>query len=325
MAPIRKPPVGQLPASQNFEWSALKYLLAVAETGNLTRAAERLQTTQPTVSKRIEELEHRLGVELVVRGQTGAVLTEAGRAALVHAVAIERSVQAIYQDVAMRDAEAAGEVSLRCPDGMAAYILAPHVARFQRAFPGIRLTLQSWTGQHAECDLSIQFEESRRINERALPLGWLHYVHFAADDYLELYGGMRSVVDIMRHRVLTHTNLHAQEERWQPKIKSLRDVVDHAVRTDCSTFLINAVTHGAGVASMPTYLANFEPKLRDLDTGEHARVRFWLVFDQQRGELPRMRETIKWLTSVFHPRSNPWFREEFIPPSEFAAELAEQA
>lgn len=125
MPSIRKSTPGQLPASQNFEWSDVKYLLAVAETGSLTRAAERLQTTQPTVPKRIEELEHRLGVELVLRGQSGAVLTEAGRATLFHAVAIERSVQAIYQDVAMRDAAATGEVSLRCPDGLAAYILAP--------------------------------------------------------------------------------------------------------------------------------------------------------------------------------------------------------
>lgn len=181
--------------------------------------------------------------------------------------------------------------------------------------------LQSWTGQQAECDLSIQFEETRRIDERALPLGWLHYIHFASDQYLELYGGMQSVVDIMQHRVLTHTNLRAQEERWQSKIKSLRDVVDHAVRTDCSTFLINSVAHGAGVASMPTYVAHFEPQLRILETGEHARVRFWLVFDQQRGELPRMRETIKWLTSIFDARQNPWFREEFIHPSEYPDEL----
>jgi len=47
-----------------------------------------------------------------------------------------------------------------------------------------------------------------------------------------------------------------------------------------------------------------------------------LVFDGQRSEIPRYRETIAWLQRVFDPRKNPWFREEFIAPREFAHELA---
>lgn len=338
MASIRKPPDDQLPtsrtpagrnsasvkpasvtpASRTIEWSDLKYLLAVSDTGNITRAAEQLRTTQSTVSKRLEELEQRLGTQLVVSGQTGTVLTDAGRAVLVHASAMQRSIDAIYQEVAMRDASVAGDVSIACPDAIAAFILAPRVAAFQRVFPGIRLELRSWASQPVDSDLSIQFDETKRMSDSAIPLGWLHYVHFASQDYLDLYGGLNAVTDIINHRVLTHTNLRAQEERWKPKIKLLRELVDHAVRTDCSTFLVASVAHGAGIAAMPTYLAHLEPRLVTLGTGEHARVRLWLVHDQKRGELPRYRETIAWLRSVFDPRTNPWFREEFINPSEFS-------
>lgn len=316
MASIRKTQNG-LPASRSIEWSDLKYLLAVAETGNITRAAERLRTMQSTVSKRLEELEQRLGAQLVITGQTGTVLTDAGRAVLFHASAIQRSIDSIYQEVGMRDANVAGAVTIACPDALAAYILAPQVAAFQRVFPSLRLELRSWANQPDDNDLSIQFDETKRMTDSAIPLGWLHYVHFASQEYLDLYGGLGSVTDIINHRVLTHTNLRAQEERWRPKIKPLRELVDHSVRTDCSTFLVHSVAHGAGIAAMPTYLAHIDRRLTMLGTEEHARVRFWLVYDQKRGDLPRCAETITWLRAVFDPKKNPWFREEFIPPTEF--------
>src|SRR5262245_48886040 len=85
------------PASRQSEWSDLKILLAVAETGSLTQAAARLGTTQPTVTRRVDELEGRLGVELVHRDSTGVTLTETGRVVADHAAAIQRAVMAITQ------------------------------------------------------------------------------------------------------------------------------------------------------------------------------------------------------------------------------------
>ncbi|RFS86007.1 LysR family transcriptional regulator [Actinomadura spongiicola] len=57
----------------------LRYFAAVAEEGNLTRAAERLFVAQPTLTKQIKQLENLLEVELFVRSRTGMTLTEGGR------------------------------------------------------------------------------------------------------------------------------------------------------------------------------------------------------------------------------------------------------
>ncbi|SDJ78814.1 LysR family transcriptional regulator [Streptomyces indicus] len=58
----------------------LRYFAAVAEEGNLTRAAERLYVAQPSLTKQIKQLETLLGVRLFVRSRSGMALTEAGRA-----------------------------------------------------------------------------------------------------------------------------------------------------------------------------------------------------------------------------------------------------
>ena len=56
----------------------LKYFLAVARVGNLTRAAETLHLSQPALSMRLAELERELGHPLFVRGARGMTLTEKG-------------------------------------------------------------------------------------------------------------------------------------------------------------------------------------------------------------------------------------------------------
>ncbi|AIA01138.1 LysR family transcriptional regulator [Streptomyces noursei] len=58
----------------------LRYFVAVAEDGSLTRAAQRLFVSQPALTKQIKQLEAQLGVRLFTRSRAGMAVTEAGRA-----------------------------------------------------------------------------------------------------------------------------------------------------------------------------------------------------------------------------------------------------
>src|SRR5215217_3560899 len=57
----------------------LRYFVAVAEEGNLTRAAQGLFVSQPALTKQIKQLEAQLGVRLFARSRSGMALTEPGR------------------------------------------------------------------------------------------------------------------------------------------------------------------------------------------------------------------------------------------------------
>jgi len=91
-------------------FAQLRALHAVARTGNLTRAAEELGTTQPAVSHAIRGLERELGVTLLLRRRDGVALTAAGRAVHARADAILAELQGLRQDATEARETAAGRL-----------------------------------------------------------------------------------------------------------------------------------------------------------------------------------------------------------------------
>ena len=73
-----------------FDWDDLQIFHAVATTGSMSSAAAALGCQQPTVSKRMRQLESRLGAQLIDRRADGIVLTQAGEAALDYVRTMQR-------------------------------------------------------------------------------------------------------------------------------------------------------------------------------------------------------------------------------------------
>jgi DNA-binding transcriptional LysR family regulator len=121
--------------------------LEVAQRGNLSRAAEALYVSQPTLTARLQALESELGEQLFVRTRRGMRLTEAGEAFLPYA---EHAVQAI-EDGRERLGElrrgTVGKLVLGSPPTVSTYTLPALLARFAEAHPGVRLTVMTGTSE----------------------------------------------------------------------------------------------------------------------------------------------------------------------------------
>lgn len=123
-----------------MELRQLEYLVAVAEEGSFTRAAERVRISQSGVSAQIRELERDLGATLINRGRT-ATLTDAGQAAVGHAREILGEAAALRQAVN----EVSGLLSGHLTVGMVKSCTVPGLfealAAFHAAHPGVTITL----------------------------------------------------------------------------------------------------------------------------------------------------------------------------------------
>jgi LysR family transcriptional regulator, cyn operon transcriptional activator len=135
------------------ELRRLRYLLAVAEHGNFSRAAEELYVSQPTLSQQIKQLEHTLGVQLLDRSSRTVRLTDAGAAYVDHAQRALRELTAAERAVHDVQDLSRGHLRLGVTPTFAAYLVGPLAAELQTRHPGIGLTVTETSQDRIEAAL----------------------------------------------------------------------------------------------------------------------------------------------------------------------------
>ncbi|NWE76351.1 transcriptional regulator CynR [Pseudomonas yamanorum] len=132
----------------------IRYLLAVAEHRNFTRAAEALHVSQPTLSQQIRQLEDTLGAALLDRSGRSVSLTDAGEAYVRFARLALQDLQAGTR--AMHDVQdlSRGSVRLAMTPTFTAYLIGPLLARFSGLYPGITVSVEELTQDRIEAALT---------------------------------------------------------------------------------------------------------------------------------------------------------------------------
>lgn len=124
----------------------LRAFLAIAETGSITGAADRLARTQSAISLRLQRLEDSVGAPLFDRGKRGVRLTRHGERMMPRA----RQVVALLDGMAsdLRADGPRGELRVGIPDDYGAKSLPRALASFARAYPGVDLTMRCGDSEH---------------------------------------------------------------------------------------------------------------------------------------------------------------------------------
>ncbi len=126
-----------------MEIRVLKYFLAVARFGNITKAAEELHLTQPTLSRQLTDLENELGCQLFVRGKRHIVLTEAGSFLQARAQEIIQLADKTTAQLARNDELIAGDIYIGCGETEAMREVTAALAKVRKNYPQIRFHLVS--------------------------------------------------------------------------------------------------------------------------------------------------------------------------------------
>ena len=160
------PPVGDAAgrAGGVLDTRLMRYLLAVADAGSLTHAAEALGVAQPALSQALNRLEADLGVRLFERSRRGAVLTDAGRAIIDDV----RASLALAESATQRARAIAGGRAGRLHIGFvthAVYDVLPSALRLLRGeFPGVEIVLSEMSNA----------DQLAALEQGAIDLAMLH-------------------------------------------------------------------------------------------------------------------------------------------------------
>src|SRR5436853_3010327 len=124
-------------ARQRIKLRQLEVLRAVAACGTMGRAAERLATTQPVISKSIAELERAVGASLFERGPHGVEPTAYGQALLRRSGIIFDELRGSLEEIAFLADPSVGELRIGCADSMLSGILPVIINRLLVRHPGL--------------------------------------------------------------------------------------------------------------------------------------------------------------------------------------------
>jgi len=306
------------------DWDAARVFLEVVRCGSFRSAAERLELSINGVRRRIDDFERQIGATLFTRDVHGTRLTDEG-ALIVSAV--ERMEAASFDLLRAGSSVAntlSGEVRVAITEGLGTFWLAPRLVEFQQSCPNILVDLhcamRSADVSRHEADIAIHLSRPAALDVKLVRLGRMHLMFFASQKYLETYGTPKTADELVKHRlVMQVTDQTVAKEAFESLFPgySPRDLL--VMKTNVSSAHYWAVANGAGIGVFPTYACALGGKMIPLDIELRRPFDIWLSYHPGSGRIPRVRHMIDWLVEAFNPAKFPWFKDEFVHPSEFKA------
>ncbi|TBV14356.1 LysR family transcriptional regulator [Stutzerimonas kirkiae] len=184
----------------------LALFVRIVEAGSLSNAAHELGTTLPSVSRRLRQLESRLGVRLLQRTTRRQSLTGEGDILYRHALQILADVEQVEQRLSLRSATVSGHLRLTAPISLGRRRIAPLLADFQALHPQLHVQLELTDTVldlvESGMDLAIRYGALDDSSYFSRPLVANYRVLCAAPSYLKRHGMPRHPSDLASHRCL---------------------------------------------------------------------------------------------------------------------------
>ena len=284
---------------QDSDWSDYQAFLAIAHTGQLSRAGRAMGVDATTIGRRLRRLEERLGATLFEQTRSGQIITEAGERLLA---AVEEMAQAAARVDKLDPREGLqGTVRLSVSEGFGNWVLARHVASFTDRHPQIMLDLVASSGflspSKREADIAVLLSRpkagplmARKLTDYALRL-------YASPAWLARHGVPTKVQDLRDHRLIGYIPdlLYAPELRYLSEVHP--DLSAH-LRSSSINAQQRLVASGAGIAVLPCFIGDADRATRRVLPEWTIARSFWLVTHKDTHKLARIRAVADWLSEI---------------------------
>lgn len=274
-----------------MDLNAALILVRIIDKGSFTAAAQDLGMTKATVSRRIAELEQRLGARLLYRSTRQLKLTEAGEQYYQRcSKAVEELAQAELM-LSVSQQEVTGTLRLAVPIETGQLVVGRLVARFLQAYPGLRVDLEL-TNRNVDpisegLDAIVRIGDMNDPNLAARRLWRTERLLCASPEYLARSPEIARPEDLVRHEKIA-VNTGFLTPHWCFELDDREVMVDPPAR-----FTVNNITcareaakAGLGLASLPAMLCHDElasgTLVALLPDWRQPRVPIYLLFPERR-------------------------------------------
>ena len=287
----------------------MENFMRVVETGSISGAAERLGIAKSAVSRRLSDLEARLGVQLFRRTTRRLDITDSGRGFYERCLGILSDVEEAEQAVSQAHGRLNGRLRVAVPLSFGLLHLGPAINDFMGAHPGLEFDLDLNDRQVdlvAEgFDLALRIADLDDSSLIARRLATMRTVVCASPGYLARAGVPQSPSELAEHGCLVYSNAR------DPTLWRFRGVggddqtvrVRACMRANNGDFLRQAASAGQGICMLPTFIA-----YRAIETGRLTPIlteytwpsyNAYAVYPQTRHLSQRVRVFVDYLAERF--------------------------
>jgi len=292
-----------IPNHSRMDWSILRDFIAVAETGSLSQAARRLRVSQPTLSRRIAQLELQLKAQLFQRTPRGLLLTDAGESVLAGARRVEEEALAIERQADAAQQTLTGTVRLSVTETLGTLWLPKRLAAFHTKYPGVCVEVlvdnRAANLVRREADIAMRLFRPDQPDLIARHVGEVVMGLYAARDYLAREGTPTTVAHLRHHFLVGFDEgMGARNEAVQ---RLERCFTPEKIVHRSSSFIgqLHATQQGIGLGVHDCFVADSDPNLQRImpEQFEH-RMEVWLVTHADMRRSARIRAVYDFLAAA---------------------------
>jgi DNA-binding transcriptional LysR family regulator len=299
-------------------YTELHSFVQVATKGSFAAAALNEGVTPAILGRRLDALEHRLGVKLMHRSTRGLTLTEQGEQLLEQARQLLREFDEVEASIASSSSSVSGHLSVSAPAAFGRLHIAPHVVDFQARYPELKLSFD-FTDSVIDLisesyDMSIRIGEVTDPNYVAIKLFPNRRVVCGTPAYFAEHGEPQALEDLAQHNCLAF-NLKGGQQRGWTFLRDGRQVavkVGGTLACNDGELLFNWVRQGIGIGWRSTWEIHNELRRGELVTvlDEYALPNYDIqaVYPQQRYLPAKVRFFIDYLRTLYNTPGY-WERE----------------
>ncbi|MFO0723162.1 MAG: LysR family transcriptional regulator [Myxococcota bacterium] len=286
----------------DLDWADIRLFLAVAESGSLSAAAKKLTVGQPTVSRRLADLEYRVGARLFQRTPAGVQLSAAGERLVEPARRMAEWAGEVARAAAGTERVPSGVVRIAAAPGIAQEVVAPFAAWLRPRLPKIRIELLCSTHfldlARGEADLALRTKKPSTPDLTTLATLEHTVGVYAAKSYAK---GLKKPIQLGSLDWIAWAPPY-QDTPPNPQLEAAIPGFVPAFTSDDYLVQLAALDAGMGAMVLGDVRHRFEPKRGrvrlDIDLGPVGRAALHVVAAKSALDAPRVRAVAEVLVDL---------------------------